>query len=153
MADDQQPPPAASVQWLSRRGNRFGCRICHAARSEFINGFRDAFASYNVKKLKTSNVKRHMKSKMHQRNVAAMNLGSNPNAPTPELFDQVWTTRSLGASFAAPIDGVTLGGRSGSHAVNQGEVHGLVHRRSPTSAFPNVPKVRCQRDVDSRRQA
>ena len=91
-AGAEQRPLSARIDWLSRRGNVFGCRICHAPASS-LNSCRDAFANFKVQKLKLWNVKRHMKSKMHQQNVASMSSGSNPNAPTPELFENVWTSK------------------------------------------------------------
>ena len=88
----------------------FGCRICSAARSSQINKIRDGFANFRVKNLKMSNVKKHMNSKMHQRCLAAVSsAGPNPNSPTPEQFEQVWSMRKMGASFAIPIDGLTSG--------------------------------------------
>ena len=96
-------------QWLSRKGNMFGCRICHTMHGRSTIESQDRFAHFKVQKLKLSNVKRHMKSKMHQKYVASMSSGSNPNAPTPEQFEKVWMNRKGCASLAAPIDGLTLG--------------------------------------------
>jgi len=96
-------------QWLSRKGNMFGCRICHTMHGRSTIESQDRFAHFKVQKLKLSNVKRHMKSKMHQKYVASMSSGSNPNAPTPEQFEKVWMNRKGCASLAAPVDGLTLG--------------------------------------------
>ena len=104
---------SSSWDWLTARGQLFGCRICNAALTNLSN-IRDAFAIYNVSKLKMSNVRRHAQSKLHLRNAASMKTGANPNAPTRDQFDKVWMSRHMGASLAAPVDGVTSGESSKS---------------------------------------
>ena len=114
--------------WLVRRGDRFGCRICSlvgaatAAVSQHVEessaSTRNApFAQFEIHDLKTSNIRRHERSVLHRQNAKIARVDASDdavddpdaNCPTIEHIVQFWEQRKHGASLSISIKDFTIG--------------------------------------------